>query len=159
GFENSIKAISGELDGLKDPKLMGRLTDQENELRAKLAKDKKLNAEYGGAWDRVAKAQDALEKRHDQMWFRKFFGAKLPDLANTIVRYVAEVQKPNDKRFEEFRDSALESLNFRLFSPAPIYKDMEEFVLADILQEQLDVLGEGDAAVKAALGGKAPKDV
>jgi uncharacterized protein YeaO (DUF488 family) len=159
GYENSIKAISGELEGLNDPKLMGRLADQEKQFRSELAKKADLNTQYGGAWDRVAKTQDELITRHNQVFYRKFFGSKLADFANIIVRYAAEVKKPNDTRYEEFRDSGLESLNFRLFSPAPIYSDLEEFVLADILQEQLTVLGPDDAGVKAALNGKTPKEV
>ncbi len=158
-FENSIKAITGELEGLKDHSLMGRMATRENELRAELANKENLSKEYGGAWDKIAQAQDELIKRHNQVFYRKFIGSKLVDFAKTIVLYASEVEKPNEKRFEEFRDSALESLNFRLFSPAPIYPDLEEFVIADILAEQLAVLGAADAQVKAALNGRSPKEV
>jgi hypothetical protein len=156
GIENSIKALSGELEGLEDEKLLSRLGAQEKQLREKVSADAKLAKDYGAAWDRIAKAQDELEKRHKQQIFRGFFGSKLAGFATTIVRYVAEVEKPNDKRYEEFRDSALDSLNFRLFSPAPVYADMEEAILADILRQAQDELGVGDAHVKAALGGATP---
>ncbi|MBI5630130.1 MAG: S46 family peptidase [Elusimicrobia bacterium] len=159
GFENAVKAISGELEGLQDPVFMKRLAAREKETRALVAKDPKLAKAYGGAWDRIAKAQDALIKRHKEAAYRKFVGAKLADYANTIVRYVAEVEKPNEKRFEEFRDSALESLRFRLFSPAPVYRDFEEAMLSDCLQESLDELGKSDAHVKAALKGRSPQEV
>ncbi|MBI3551682.1 MAG: S46 family peptidase [Elusimicrobia bacterium] len=159
GFENAIKAYTGELEGLKDPKLLGRLSQREKELRAALDKKPDLYKSYGKAWDRIAKAQNELIKRHEQVLYRRFFGSKLADFAKLIVLYVAEVEKPNDKRYEEFRESALESLNFRLFSPAPIYSDLEEYVIADILQEQLEILGAQDAHVKAALAGKSPKEV
>ena len=39
------------------------------------------------------------------------------------------IGKPNEARYDEFRDSKLESLKFGLFSPAPIYPDMEETIL------------------------------
>jgi hypothetical protein len=157
GIENSIKAISGELEGLQDAKLLGRLTERENAFRAAVAKDAALKKDYGAAWDRIAKTQDKMIKRHKQVMFRGFLGTKLAGFATTIVRYVAEVEKPNEKRFKEYRDSGLESLNFRLFSPAPIYRDMEEAVLADSLQQALEELGPDDAHVKAALGGSTPK--
>ncbi len=158
GIENAIKAISGELEGLQDAKLLAQKKSEEQALREKVAADAKLKADYGDAWDKIAKAQDQLQPRVKQQLFRGFYGSKLAGFATTIVHYVAEVKKPNEKRYEEFRDSALESLNFRLFSPAPVYPDMEEAILADILQQAKDELGEGDAHVKAALGGKTPQE-
>ena len=158
GIENSIKAISGELEGLQDAKLMGRLAAREKDFRAAVAKNAALKKDYGASWDKIAKTQDKMIKRHQQMMFRGFLGTKLAGFATTIVRYVAEVQKPNEKRWREYRDSGLESLNFRLFSPAPVYKDMEEAVLADCLKQALEVLGPADAHVKAALGGLTPEE-
>jgi V8-like Glu-specific endopeptidase len=156
GVENSIKAISGELEGLRDAKLMKRLQDRETEVRDALKKKPQVNKEFGDAWDKVAKATDKAQKRHKEMMYRGFLGSKLAGFATTIVRYVAEVEKPNDTRYKEYRDSGLESLNFRLFSPAPIYKDLEEAVLADILRQQKAELGGGDAYVRASLGDADP---
>ena len=147
-FENGLKAISGELEGLRDAKVMGRKVEQENALKSGTGID---------SWDKIAAAVAAMEKRHEQLLFRGQVGCKIAGLASTIVRYVAEVEKPNEKRFEEYRDSALESLNLRLFSPAPIYPDMEEAALADAFAQSLEVLGPVDAYVQAALGGKTPE--
>lgn len=157
GIENAIKAISGELEGLRAPGLMSAKAAQERELRAKVEADAKLKKAYGSAWGRIAKAQAEFSKRYKQQLYRGFYGSKLAGLAATIVRYVAEVQKPNEKRYEEFRDSALESLNLRLFSPAPLYPDLEEAALADVLEQARAELGASDAHVKAALGGQTPR--
>jgi len=75
------------------------------------------------------------------------------------VRLTAEVEKPNDQRFREYRDANLPSQRFQLLSPAPIYPAMDEAVIAARLQTCLDSLGAQDAWVKAALDGKSPKDV
>ena len=158
GIENSIKAYTGMLEGLKNEKLMSRKVQDEKRFQDAAAGKPELKP-VSSAWDRIARAQDGLISRHKELSYRKFSGCRLADFANTIVRYVAEVKKPNEKRYEEFRDSALESLNLRLFSPAPIYPDMEEAVLADILQESLDELGPNDPHVKAALAGRAPPQV
>ncbi len=180
GIENAIKAISGELEGLQDKTLMARKKEQEDSLRqtvlgGSVASSKKWETGelrdavaavpgvspalpfVGDPWARLALAQDKLISRHKQLIYRSFALSKLAAFATTIVRYVEEVQKPNDKRYKEFRDSALESLNFRLFSPAPIYKDREEAVLADCLAQSLEELGPNDAHVKAALGGMTPQ--
>jgi hypothetical protein len=44
-------------------------------------------------------------------------------------------------------------------SPAPIYRGLEEVLLADSLQRALEKLGPNDPFVKAALGGRKPEEV
>jgi hypothetical protein len=151
GIENSIKAVTGEYEGLLDPKLMDSLKDAETSLR---------KAAAGlDSWDKIAAATKKAGERRLQMTYRRFDATKVVGLASTITRYVAEVAKPNDKRFEEYRDSNLESLKFRLFSPAPMYPDMEEFLLARTLEDALKELGPQDEYVQHALGGRAPAQV
>ena len=67
------------------------------------------------------------------------------------MRYATELAKPNEKRYEEFRDSNLDSLKFRLLSPAPIYLDIEEMMLKNSLNLALEKLGKEDEFVKFAL--------
>jgi hypothetical protein len=78
--------------------------------------------------------------------------------ARTIVRYVAEKEKPNGKRMEEFRDSSLKSLEFALFSPAPIYPALEKVTIADSFKEMVEKLGADDPFVKKVLAGKSPEE-
>ena len=51
----------------------------------------------------------------------------------TLVRLAEEKPKPNSDRLKEYRESALQSLELRLFSEAPIYPDYEEARLAQSL--------------------------
>ena len=74
------------------------------------------------------------------------------------MQYVAEVKKPNEKRYEEYVDANLDSLRNELLSPAPIHADLEVVTLADQLQLALDKLGPDNAFVQAALDGKAPAE-
>jgi hypothetical protein len=157
--ENSIKAVTGELVGLNNPALMAKKATDERDLRARVAKDPATAMAYGAAWDRIAMAQRQRIRRFKESNYRTIGSSRLAGIASTIVRYVAEVAKPNEKRYEEYRDSGLESLRFYLFSPAPIYPELEEHILAEVLQESLDKLGPNDPHVKAALGSSSPKDV
>ena len=161
GVENAIKAVSGEYEGLLDPALLKALKAAEDSLReaAAGAKADPILKAARSSWDKIAKAQKALGERRLQTAYRRFDATKVAGLANTIVRYAAEAAKPNDKRYEEFRESNLESLRLRLFSPAPIYPDMEEHLLARTLEDALDKLGPKDEFVTAALGGGSPAQV
>lgn len=151
GVENALKAVGGEHEGLMEPSVMAAKKEAEEALR-------KAAPETRASFDKIAKAVKAAGARSKESTWRRYDAVKLTAIANTIVRLVAETQKPNDKRYEEYRDSSLESLRFRLFSPAPIYPDMQEFMLARALQDGLDRLGPKDEFVKAALGGKTPAE-
>ncbi|MEK7743913.1 MAG: S46 family peptidase, partial [Elusimicrobiota bacterium] len=156
GYENGLKALTGYLQGLREPSLMARKTEDEKSLRAQAAMRPALSAE-AGAWERIALAQRELSARHKEAAWARVYGPRLYGLAEHLVLMSAELQKPNEKRYEEYRDSALESLRLKLFTPAPFYPDLEEVLLAASLRESLSELGAGHPWVQAALGGKSPE--
>jgi len=90
--------------------------------------------------------------------FSNLTPSRLGTIASQLVRYAEEIQKPNDKRYDELRDSKLESFTFALMSPAPIYPELEEAVIAAWLEEGLKTLGPNDPCIKAALAGSTPAE-
>ncbi len=155
GIENSLKALTGYLQGLERPAVFKRLAAAEGDLRKRIEARPDL-AGTAGAFDRIAGAVRKSATRRKQSAHYGLYGSRLLGIASRIVRYVDEVEKPNDKRYEEFRDSNLDSLRRRLFSPAPLYPELEEFVLAVSLREAREALGPGDPLVAAALGDAEP---
>jgi hypothetical protein len=111
---------------------------------------------YGSAWEEIANAYKELPTYAKRTAFSTIAHSRLGQIASTLVRYSEEVGKPNEARYEEFRDSKLESLKFNLFSPAPIYADMEEAILASWLADAQQTLGADDPFVRAALQGSTP---
>lgn len=156
GVENAAKAYTGELAGLQDQKLMAVKKGAEESLRAAAASRPEL-AFAAQSWERLAAVKDKLVARFKDLQYRGAADSKLAGIAERIVRYVAEVDKPNDQRYQEFRDSNLDSLRFQLFSPAPVYADLDEALLAMDLRESLDQLGAEHPYVKAALAGQDPQ--
>ncbi|TBR25395.1 hypothetical protein EPO15_02280 [bacterium] len=160
GIENSLKVRTGELLGLSNAKLFARKEADEAALRARVAGDPVLAKELGSPWDDAAAAVKKLSERYVR--YKNYAGGyrahAMTRNAETIVLWTGEALKPNGKRYEEYRDSALESLRFRVFSPAPTYPGMEQFLLARKLEEYRDELGAEDPFVKALLGGKEPAD-
>ena len=59
------------------------------------------------------------------------FNSDLAQYARWIVRAAEEKPKPNGERLREYRDSALPSLEQKLFSSAPVYKNFETVLLGD----------------------------
>ena len=65
-----------------------------------------------------------------------------------MVEYVAEIKKPDGERLPGFHDAQLESLRFRMFSPAPVYKDMEIARMTGALDLDLSQVGPSDPFVR-----------
>jgi len=158
GFENSQKAIGGYYAALLDTKAMARKAEEEKALRAKVSADPALARSIGDPWATVAGIQQKLAPRAMDARLVGFGGSQLLGIAGNIVQYVAEVKKPNEKRYEEYVDANLDSLRNELLSPAPIHADLEAVTLADQLQLALEKLGPEHAFVGAALGGKTPAE-
>jgi hypothetical protein len=158
-LENNIKRLIGQQEGLANPRMMAKKEADENALRAALAGKPELAKAYGGAWDQIAAAYRQLPQMAKRIAFSTLIPSRFGTIASTLVRYSEEITKPNDKRYDEFRDSKLESLKFTLFSPAPIYADMEEAVLAAWLEEAQKTLGASDPFIRAALQGSTPAEV
>jgi len=158
-IENSLKAYRGEIEGLKDKTLMGRKAKSEETLRHTIAADAKKQAEYGDAWDNIAKGRASLKNYYKELSLLdrgSAFNSELFGIARTLVRMAIESAKPNDQRLPAYTDSRRASLELGLFSPAPIYDDFEKVKLADSLAFMRDELGADNAIVQKVLGGKTP---
>jgi len=160
GLENNLKRERGFLELLSDPSFIADKRASEQKLRARVAADPKLATSSGGAWDKIAAAEKVQRTRGRARQYHDITRmSRLLDIGNGLVRLTAELEKPNEQRFKEYRDANLPSQRFQLLSPAPIYPALEEAVIAARLETCLDSLGAQDAWVKAALNGKSPKDV
>jgi hypothetical protein len=94
-----------------------------------------------------------------KMFYRGLKGSRLASIALQIVREVAEVKKPDAERLDGFHEAQQQSMMFSLYSPAPVYTALEEFRMADGLQESLENLGKDDEFVTTVLGSSTPADV
>jgi Peptidase S46 len=158
-LSNSIKRLVGQQEGLHNLRMMTRKEEDEKALRAAVSARPELQQAYGTAWDEIASAYRDLPTYAKRTAFSTIAYSRLGQIASTLVRYSEEVGKPNEARYEEFRDSKLESLKFNLFSAAPIYPDMEEAILASWLTDAQQALGADDPFVRAALQSSTPQEL
>ncbi len=161
GIQNSRKARTGGLGGLRDDDFMGRKREAEQAIRKRIATDPEKQKAYGEAWGRIAKAQAVsteVLKPYNFLERGLAFDSELFGIARTLVRLAEETRKPNDKRLREYRDSNLESLKLGLFSEAPIYDEFEKAKLAHSLDYWKQAMPD-DPTVETVLHGRAPEDV
>jgi hypothetical protein len=162
GVENSFKALFGRYQTLLDKNFFAAKEKAEHEMRARLAADPKKQEQYGAAWDAIAKAQAVYRRiyvRYTMVEAGSGFSSEPFRIARTLVRGAAERPKPNADRFREFRDSALPSVEQRLFSKAPIYPELEQVNLAWSLTKLREDLGTDDPLVKKVLGKESPESL
>jgi hypothetical protein len=161
GLQNSFKAVTGYEGGLQDKDLIGKKAAGEKALRNFVNSDPKLKAEFGDPWAEIAKAVEVQKQIYKPLSYLDSLGGFRGDLARyarDIVRAAEQKQKPSNQRIRGFQDSALPTLEQRLFSTAPTYKALEQALLAESLAEMQDVLGADNADVKKALAGKTPEE-
>ena len=159
GLENSRKALTGEYEqGLLNKAMMDRKALEEKEFRDKVEADPARRAEYGEAWPTIAGVVEKEAGLYRTQFYERLSGSRLAELAMTIVLYVAEVPKPDADRLPGYHEAQLPSVRFNLFSPAPVYADLEEAGLAGTLKMSLDELGSDNAFIKLVLGGKSPAE-
>ncbi|MCH2182351.1 MAG: S46 family peptidase [Mariniblastus sp.] len=154
GFQNARKARMGMLQGLQDPALMQVKEAEEKKILAQVKADPKLK-QYAQAWDKIAEVQQQKAKR---LGTGISFNTRLFNIAQTLVQMSAEDKKPSDQRMGEFRDSARESLEQQLFSSAPIYPELQQAILADLIARTLELRGADDPLCQKILQGQNPSD-
>ncbi len=156
GLNNGRKAGQGEYQGLLDPAVWAKKQKDEDDFRARVAADPDLQARYGQAWSMIEEAERAESARREELQGRNLGRWNLASTAVDLVRLVQEKQKPDAERMDGFHDVQLRRRMFRLFSPAPVYPELETFMMERALQRMLDRLGPDDDFVKLCLAGETP---
>ena len=158
GVANSRKANTGFLAGLRNPGLLRAKAAEEERFRDSLAQEsaqKETLAAYAQIRDAIAADR---ENFNAYQGYERFANrSDLMNMALTLVRAAAEREKPNGERLPAYRESALPSLEFRLFSGRPFYPGLEMLFLADGFENLVQLFGANDPLVKKLLAGKSPE--
>ena len=155
GFENSLKVYVGRAKGLANADVLNDRQKEEDAFKAKVLANSAWKAQWGGAWDSIAEAEKKSNSRTKERFYHGM-DSDLATLAANIVQYVAEVKKPDGDRLPGYHEAQLESLRFRMFSPAPVYPGLEIARLTGALQLDIDNAGPNDPFLKAILNGQSP---
>jgi hypothetical protein len=159
-LENSVKAYRGQLDGLRGKSLLAKKSEAESALRKAVAADPTKQKKYGDAWDNIAKGRKALGdyyREYSLLENAGAFNSTLYAYARMLVRLAAEDQKPNADRLPEYSEARRPILERALYSPAPVYDDLEKMQLSSSLAVLEGELGPNNPIVKTALKDQTPQ--
>ncbi|MEZ5402454.1 MAG: S46 family peptidase [Bryobacteraceae bacterium] len=153
--QNSFKAYTGFLAGLRDPALIARKRDDEATLVSR----------SGAGSEKTLSGVAAVYKSYEEFYVRYLLlerfagrGSELYQIAREVLRYGVEKTKPDSERLREYVTPALDSLEQVMYSPAPIEPSHEEAVLANYLAFLKARLGADDPLVKKLLAGRSPAE-
>ena len=155
GVQNRRKAYTGILAGLQDPATMAKKQEREARLRDAVHSDPDFGARWGDAWDQIAAAREKYREFYDR--HHAGIHSRLFGIAQHLVRLSEELEKPNADRLPEYSDARLDSLYLGLYSPDPVYDDLEINRLASSLSYLMETFGGDDPFVQKALGGLSPR--
>jgi hypothetical protein len=160
GFDNSIKAITGMLDGLRDPVLMQRKKDFEKNFRASVNADPNLKEKYGDLWDKIAEIRKQLSEisnKNFALSMNRFSTPKYFSIADEVIDIANNLKLPENERNDLYVGDELNNTLESMY-PKDFDYNMNEVLLAQKIDDLQKYLGEDDPLVKKFTGGKKGAD-
>lgn len=157
GLENSKKAITGQLNGLKNKDLIAIKEKEEAEFIAKMKTNSVWVEKYLPYLEQIKKL--IYDNKEDQLRRSyRHFGSSIFGQALSIVRFVSESQKPEGERLPGYSNAELPAIKARITSGAPIFKDLDKALSHIDFKFGFAKLGIEDTYWKLFLDGIAPHD-
>ena len=157
GLKNSLKALTGYRSGLLDSTIMRKKADFEKDFRARIMAKPALRAQYGGAWDAIALAEQAQTRDAlPQRWYG-FGGSQLLGYAGALVRLPKQGALPDSLRLPQYRGAGLDNLKRLVSAPASQFDlTLEKMLLTAQLEAASKELPAADPFLRAVLAGRTP---
>jgi hypothetical protein len=159
---NDLKAFQGEETALIGGTVMAQRQSQEDALRKQVAANPTL-AGVSGAWDAIAAAKQyerGIYMRY--VLLEAFPDQVMPDVvrqAKELVRYAAEVKKPDGARLADYTAANLPGTMQDIDAKLPDYPKLDREYLTWWLTDLRFYLGADDPDVKAILGKESPEEI
>ena len=155
-FYNSQKAYTGMLKGLRDPILMQRKRDFEDNFKSAVHSDKKLNEKYGKIWENIEEIRSELRKISNKrfaMGMNRFTTPRYFFIAEEIVNIAQELKKPENERDSAYVGEELE-LSIESMMPEDFDYEMNKKLLKQKIKIISEYLGDDKELIQKMTGGK-----
>ncbi len=158
--ENTYKAYWGRRLALVDTASWARLVAAEQDLQARVQRNRAAQRDIGDAWGEVARAQALLPGgflRVEYLETRAGNGSNLFRWARQIVRGGAERARPDAERLPEFTQSRIRTVEQSVLGEWAVQAELEQLQLTFWLSKVREELTADDAAVLQILGRESPE--
>ena len=154
-INNSIKNLTGQLEGLREGYLLARRGAAERQLRETIMSVDTLRERYGDVFEGLEELQVSKEATVDQAGAFSAFGnpeAGSPLLTRSLYGYIISLLKQRgapEEQIEEYREEGLAINN------VPV--ELEAELIAARIRQMQQYLGESDLTVRRVLSGRSPE--
>jgi len=155
-FYNSQKAYAGMLKGLRDPILMQRKRDFEDNFKSAVHSDKKLNDKYGKLWENIEEIRSELREISNKryaMGMNRFSTPRYFFIAEELVNIADELKKPESERDEAYVGEELE-LSIESMMPEDFDYEMNKKLLKQKIKIISENLSDDKKLIQKMTGGK-----
>ncbi len=155
-FENSKKAYTGMLKGLRDPVLMQRKRDFEQSFKNAVQSDDELNEKYGDLWGMIEESRSELKKYSNKRFaysMNRFTTPRYFFIADELVAIAQELALPENERSELYAGEELEN-SLNALMPDDFDYEMNNNMLKQKLETLRRYLGSENEIVEKMTGGK-----
>jgi hypothetical protein len=155
-YYNSRKAYKGILDGLKNPILMQRKKDFENNFREKVLSNSQLKNEVGDPWSEIENLMTELNKLSNKriaLTYNSFDSPEYFFVAQKVLDIAEELKLPGPERSEMYNVDNLENTIESLL-PEDFNYEMNDELLKQKIGLLYNTFGEDDEIVKQFANGK-----
>jgi hypothetical protein len=150
-YENSKKAVTGYRAGLLDSAIMARKRAFERDFRRRIDANPALRAQYGTAWDEIARAEKELATFARNLQWQSFGGgSNLLNIAGGLVRVPTQGALPDSARLAQYRGPGLERIRGQV-AGMPVDTAFERRALAATFAAWKEALPATDPALVMAL--------
>jgi len=159
-FDNSIKAYSGILAGLRNPVLMQRKKDFEKSFRELVEADPKLKEQYGNLWDKIADSRKQLSEISNKNFALNMNRLSTPQyffIADELIDIAENLKLPETDRNELYVGDELDNTLASLF-PEDFDTEMNNTLLEEKINALNKYLGSNDPLVKKFTNGLQGKE-
>lgn len=161
GLSNSLKAFTGYHGGLKDPYLMAKKIDFEQNFKNTINSNPELKKKYGKIWDDVAKFQKEKAKyfhKVNALNLRGRVGKSLYfQIASDLLDYSEQIKLPDEKRAPRFKDSVLAATKEK-FLPKDIDFELQFEYLRFQIKDMKKAFGKELKALNDLVAGQSCKE-
>ena len=160
GVENSFKALWGRRLALADAQSFAEIVAREEDLQARIARNRAAQREVGEAWDEIAQAEAAYRGfflAHQYLEARAGGGSELFALARALVRAGTERAKPDAQRLPDYTQARIAGVERRVLAARAINRDFETEMLGFWLSKTREYLTADDPNVRRMLGRESPE--
>jgi hypothetical protein len=157
--ENSLKAMIGRRDALRDAAGFAHVTERQSDLQARVRRNRAAAREVGDAWGEIARAQSTYETMFpafQNLEVRAGERSSLFGWARALVRASAERERPAPERSPRYAEARLPGLAAQLQAPRQVAPAFEDLMLRYWLERLGRDLAADPALRRRVLDGETP---